>query len=48
MRAKNFECKVVWIFIFYVIKDVISFLFFNFFVKIFYCPYCIFIHFSVL
>ena len=31
MRAKNFECKVVWIFIFYVIKDEISFLFFNFF-----------------
>ena len=30
MRAKNFECEVVWIFIFYVIKDVISFLFFNF------------------
>ncbi len=30
MRAKNFECKIVWIFIFYAIKDVISFLFFNF------------------
>lgn len=30
MRAKIFECKVVWIFIFYAIKDEISFLFFNF------------------